>query len=245
MNARIEMPFWAKSAPITIDVRERSFAILARVASNRETLYRWLALGFYAPDDQLIEALTSQRLVYGVGAALEWLGKDQQLFDEGLQRLQRCRAVTRAELVAEYQRLFGTGLDRVSPREAAYRWRDASDLLNNGEVIAHLLRLQYQQFDVAPVMERDDHVAVELEFLSFLCGREAASWSGSLPDMARQLRRQQKSFLDDHLGRWLAEFCQRVRTRTTSNLYAGLALLADAWLKLEHGSNYLPPVTKS
>ena len=190
----------AETLPNSIDSRERAFAILARVAGSRETMYRWLALGFYAPDQQLAEALTSQRMVYDIVAAIEWLGKDQQLFAAGLQRLQRCRAVTQTELADVYQRLFGKGLDRVSPHEATYRWRDASDLLNNGEAIAHLLRLQYQQFNVAPVMERDDHVAVELEFLSFLCGREAKSWSNQLPDIARQLRRQQKSFLDDHLG---------------------------------------------
>jgi TorA maturation chaperone TorD len=245
MTDQIGMQLSAAAAPGLIDPRERAFAILARVASSRETMYRWLALGFYAPDDQFAEALISQRLVHGVVAALEWLGKDQRLFDEGLQRLQHCRAVTLIELAAGYQRLFGKGLDRVSPREAAYRWRDASDLLNNGETIARLLRLQYQQFNIAPIVEREDHVAVELEFLSFLCGREAESWSNVLPDMARQLRRQQKSFLDDHLGRWLAEFCQRVQTRTQSNAYQGLALLADAWLKLEHGPGYLPPVTKS
>jgi TorA maturation chaperone TorD len=245
MTDQIGRRLSAAAAPGVIDPRERAFAILARVASSRETLYRWLALGFYAPDDQFAEALISQRLVYGVVAALEWLGKDQLLFDEGLHHLQRCRTVTQIELAAEYKRLFDKGLDRVSPREAAYRWRDASDLLNTGDVIAHLLRLQYQQFDVAPVTERDDHVAVELEFLSFLCGREAENWSSGLPDMARQLRRQQKSFLDDHLGRWLAEFCQRVQARTQSDAYQGLALLADAWLKLEHGPGYLPPVTKS
>ncbi len=244
MTDQIGRRLSAEAAPNVIDPRERAFAILARVASSRETMYRWLALGFYAPDDQFAEALISQRLVYGVVAALEWLGKDQQLFDEGLQRLQRCCAVTQIELAAEYQRLFGKGLDRVSPREAAYRWRDASDLLNNGETITRLLRLHYQQFNIAPVAEREDHVAVELEFMSFLCGREAESWSNGLPDMARQLRRHQKSFLDDHLGRWLAEFCWRVQARAMSNAYEGLAQLADAWLKLEHGPGYLPPVTK-
>lgn len=244
MNDQIEVAFSAKSAPMVIDARERSFAILTRVASSRETVYRWLALGFYAPEGQIVAALVDGRLVRSFAAAIEWLGKDQQLFDEGLRRLQCCHAVTRAELVAEYQRLFGKGLERVSPREAAYRWRDASDLLNNGEAIARLLRLHYEQFNVAPVVEREDHVAVELEFVSFLCGREAASWSNGLPDMARQLRRQQHSFLDDHLGRWLAEFCRRVQTRTMSSAYEGLALLADAWLKLEHGPGYLPPVTK-
>lgn len=244
MTDRLGMHFSAEAAPSVIDPRERSFAILARVASSRETLYRWLALGFYAPDDQFVEALTSQRLIYGVVAALEWLGKDQQLFNEGLQRLQRCRAVTQVELTTEYQRLFDKGLDRVSPHEAAYRWRDASDLLNNGVAITRLLRLQYQQFNIAPLVEREDHVAVELEFLSFLCEREAESWASGQSEGARQLRRQQKSFLDDHLGRWLAEFCQRVQARTPSDSYQGLAMLADAWLRLEHGPGYLPPVMK-
>lgn len=245
MIDRLPAPSPLQSQPIGLDPRARACVILTRVARDRAAVYRWLALGFYAPDDELVAAVMDQRLVNGVSAAVAWLGADRRLFDDAVQRLANCLTLTLPELKAEYQRLFGKGLDRVSPREAAYRWRDASDLLSGCDAIARLLRLQYQQFDIAPLTERDDHVAVELEFLSFLCERESDSWARELTDAARQLRRQQKSFLDDHLGRWLPEFCRRVQTRTRSDVYRGLALLADAWLRLEHGPNYLPPVTQT
>lgn len=245
MIDRLSAPSPIHPQPILLDPRERACAILTHVACDRAAAYRWLALGFYAPGDQLVAAVIEQRLVNGVSTAIAWLGTDRHVFDEALQRLANCHALALPELEAEYQRLFSKGPDRVARHEAAYRWRDASDLLTNCGAIAWLLRLQYQQFDIAPLDERDDHIAVELEFLSFLCERESESWACGMTENARQLRRQQKSFLDDHLGRWLPEFCQRVQARTESDIYHSLAFLADAWLRLEHGPNYLPPVTQA
>jgi TorA maturation chaperone TorD len=224
------------------DPRERACVILTRVARSRQIVYRWLALGFYPPDEDLAAALRDGRLVVEITAAIDWLGQDRQPLIDQLAQLRPSYDVALTELVAEYERLFGTGLDRIAPREAAYRWRDASDVLQNREAVAQLLRLQYQQFGVTPVNDRDDHVAVELEFLSFLCGHEAASWASGATEAARLLRRQEGAFLDDHLGRWLPEFCQRVRARTLSPVYAVLAGLSDAWLRLEHGPGYLPIV---
>ena len=48
-----------------------------------------------------------------------------------------------------------------------------------------------------------------LEFMAFLCERESDEWEHQ-SEAARQLRRQERAFLDDHLARWYPEFCWRI-----------------------------------
>ena len=227
------------------DPRLRAFEIVARAAKRRGQVYRWLAIGFYPPDADLVSALHTGRLVDEVEAATVWLGQDQARLMPHLKSLTDNASAAASELEAHYARLFGKSVDRVPARESAYRWRDASDLLSTCDAVAQRLRQEYAQFNAASVNGRDDHVAIELEFLSFLCDREAAAWAADAPDEARQLRRRQRTFLDDHLGRWLAEFCRRVRDAAPGTFYAALAVLTDAWLSLEQGPGYLPTLMKT
>jgi TorA maturation chaperone TorD len=55
--------------------------------------------------------------------------------------------------------------------------------------------------------ELPDHVAVELEFLAFLCGQEASAEE----EMAARWRAEQRSFLEGHLLRWLGTFEARLK----------------------------------
>jgi TorA maturation chaperone TorD len=229
---------------ITTDPRLRAFGILSHVAEGRRRVYGWLAFGFYPPDTALVRALTTRHMVEEIEAATAWLGQDQERLTESLRDLGAFLRPRLANLEAEYDRLFGRSIERVVACEAAYRWRDARDLSPKSNSIVHALQQHYQQFSVAPLPGQEDHVAVELEFLSLLCQREAANWAAGAGEAARLLRRQQRSFLDDHLGRWLSEFCQRVLERTPACFYGPLATLADSWLSLEHGPGYLTAVRK-
>ncbi len=229
------------------DPRRRAFRILAHVADSRRCVYRWLALGFYPPDVDLITALATGQMVAEIEASTAWLGQDRDQLAESVRALRGCAGLSLADLDEEYSRLFGKSIERVAPRETAYRWRDVHDLSTVSPAsnsIVRTLQQEYQQFNVAPIPGQEDHVAVELEFLSYLCEREAANWASSAGEAARLLRRQQRSFLDDHLGRWLSEFCQRVLERSTPQalFYGPLAAFTDSWLSLEHGPGYLKAV---
>ena len=225
---------------IDTDPRLRAFGLLARVAEDRGQVYRWLAAGFYPPNSELVLALNAGRLVADMIDHTAWLGADQAHLFARLNGLQKCASVSLLDLEAEYERLFGKSVERISPREATYRWRDASILLEAGDDIARALRQQYGQFGLTPRSGQEDHVAVELEFMAYLCRREATSWQASAAEAARQLRRHERAFLDDHLGRWLSEFCGRVHARGPESFYAQLSALTDAWLSLEDGPGYLP-----
>ena len=218
--------------------RLRAFDQLARVSADRGRVYRWLAALFYPPDEELLRALTAGALVEEIAVCTVWLGNDQLRLASDFRRL--CGEFSLADLQREYERLFGRSVDHVSPRESSYRWRDASSLLGNGDDVARAVRQRFGQYGLTPRAGQEDHVAVELEFLACLCQRESERWQAGLSESARQLRREERAFLDDHLGRWLSEFAARVRERSASPLYSHAARLADTWLSLEHGPGYLP-----
>ncbi|WP_119070076.1 TorD/DmsD family molecular chaperone [Aggregatilinea lenta] len=220
------------------DPKARAFEILARVAGFRSMVYGWLALSFYPPDEPLVSALASGSLVAELSTLTSWLGADQARLQPGIDALAQFAGVTMEALQETYQRCFGKSVRRISPRESTYCWRDASDVLGAREDLAHVLLQQYRQFGVVPQPGQEDHVAVELELLAYLCEREATSWKAGRAEEAKQMRRQQRNFLDDHLGRWLPEFSWQLSSVMRGSFYANQAVLADTWLEMEYGPGY-------
>ncbi|MEE9197211.1 MAG: molecular chaperone TorD family protein, partial [bacterium] len=86
-------------------------------------------------------------------------------------------------------------------------------------------------FSLAPAVgEPPDHAAVELEFMSLLCGREVEAWiREDLTESAESLERE-KHFLAQHLSRWFPEFTRRVANRNGSGFYALAADAAQAFI---------------
>ncbi|RMD97247.1 MAG: hypothetical protein D6812_15605, partial [Deltaproteobacteria bacterium] len=77
-----------------------------------------------------------------------------------------------------------------------------------------------------------DHVAVELEFLSYLCGKEiAAAQEGK--DRAR-ITEAQRRFIERHLALWFPPFARMVAEKTDT-LYKEVVRFADAFLRLDLG----------
>ena len=224
---------------LSANPRTRSFAILAQVARFRSQIYRWLALGFFPPDEALVDGLASGAMLGELGAATLWLGNDRALLAASLGQLARLGPVTLAALEADYERFFGRSVDRVPARESAYRWRDVSDVVGAARDVARALRQQYRQFGTAAAPGSEDHIAVELEFMAYLCARESAAWGAGTSETARQYRRQQHNFLDDHLGRWLPGFCRQLDRQTGQSFYICFARLCDRWMRIEHGPGYM------
>lgn len=227
--------------PITVNENNpqlRAFAILAQIAQARSQVYRWLALGFYAPDEQLVYAINSHELVRDIEKSIMWLGQDQLKLQDSLARLRQGKPTSLVELTNEYNRRFGKSAERISMRESTYRWREASTVVESTNDLARALSQQYAQYDVMPAQDQADQLAVELEFLTFMCDREAANWMANASENARQMRRQERTFLDDHLARWFPEFCWRVTNQPQESFYRSLAQLTQAWLKLEYGPGY-------
>ncbi|NIN69302.1 MAG: 4Fe-4S dicluster domain-containing protein [Anaerolineae bacterium] len=122
-------------------------------------------------------------------------------------------------LEAEYTRLFvGPGRPVAHPCESVYR---------EGQVMGECtlaVRERYAEEGLGPEDQLlPDHVAVELEFMSYLARKEAEAWEENDVDRAEAYLRQEESFLREHLGRWLPSFCKRLLAGEAHPFYAGLA----------------------
>ena len=136
----------------------------------------------------------------------------------------------RLELEVDFNRLFvGPGKVLAPPYESYYR---------SGGAQGGRLRTQdekdvkeaYRRFGLAlpeDCVELSDHIAVELEFLALLHGQcvEAAR-QGDDAEAAR-LAKAAARFEEDHLGTWVHDFADDVRSFAQTPFYASLALLVS------------------
>ena len=136
-----------------------------------------------------------------------------------LSSLQALNGTDAAGLEAAYAATFGVASDGTScfPCESAYFPPDAT-----GWVLAEMDR-EYGRagFKVALSSgEPPDHVAVELDFMSLLCGQEAEAWRRKRVGEAVERLDQEAGFLERHLGRWFPVLARRVADRGDSAFYA-------------------------
>jgi putative dimethyl sulfoxide reductase chaperone len=86
--------------------------------------------------------------------------------------------------------------------------------------------------------EPDDHIVIELEFLSYLIQKTLDCED---VETKKVLFDDQYSFLNNHLLKWCPAFCELLSKSTQFSLYQGAALLLEEYLNLE---NELIPAMK-
>jgi TorA maturation chaperone TorD len=225
------------SHPLISLPQARAFSLLAQVAQGRSEVYRWLALTFYPPDNHLINALQENTFLDEIKTATSWLGTDQQSLVQYITKI--LERVQPPEFIArDYERLSGKGVNRIPMVESAYRWREASNPLKDHTSVINALHQEYALYGISSIALEPDHIAVQLEFLSYLSQQEAFMWRESAGDAARQLRRSENAFLTDHLGRWVPELAQRIHEQMPESIYAAFAALCNAWIRMEYGHGY-------
>jgi TorA maturation chaperone TorD len=92
-----------------------------------------------------------------------------------------------------------------------------------GDSTIEVARFYRQEGLEVDVSEPPDHIAIELEFLSFLAQKEALAEVEGLADEADRCRQVQARFLEGYLQPWLPVFCEAVRAGTENRFYLALA----------------------
>ena len=225
--------------PVSVsDPFQNAFGILTQVGRDRGRVYRWPAVGFYAPGNELVTARQEWTLKGELTQATAWLGMDQRPLLDSLDEMNAHATASLPELQDAYEALFGKSVSRIAARESAYLWRSVTHPADAaGELNQALVNL-YGQYGLKPQAGAEDSLPVQLEFLAYLCQLETQAWQAGTSSTARELRRQERAFLTDHLGRWLPEFCQRMEERALPSFYSALSAFAFRWTKLEYGPGY-------
>jgi TorA maturation chaperone TorD len=139
----------------------------------------------------------------------------------------------RTELAAVYAALFlNMGPNPVFPFESVYTSSEGLLMQRaRDEVLA-----EYRKEGLARISdfnEPEDHVAIELEFMGYLCQKSAEALEAGDRDTAEKYLQKQKDFLERHLLAWIPQFCKDVAKATRSGFYKGIAQITEEHLSLE------------
>ncbi len=204
---------------------EASAGTAAGTAKERSGLYGFLAEVFRAePTPDLLRRIKDNGFLETLTAAGAHLGGEfpQRPEDELLE-----------DLAVEYTRLFLGPGKHVQPYAAIYLGGAGASLCGPATVWARDF-MERAGFTLTPEHHGlPDHVSVELEFMAGMAEREARAIEDSDIEAAAQCRRIQKEFLQDHLGRWLPEFCGRAAEHAELTFYREMARLAGRFIESE------------
>lgn len=241
----------------SVDALERAAELLGDASERRATGWRALALILHEPELDLVDALRSGQLVEQLELATGWLDRDRERFAVPVHELRTLTGeyaetdpeVLLHELKVEHARLFvGPHHVPVPPYESVYRDVDPSSgkpIIMGPTTIA--VDALYQTYGLRhPDSHHDlpDHVATELEFVYFLCRKEAQAWRSDEHEAAKDLRLAQRAFLQDHLGQWWPAFAARLTAAATDGLYRVAAEFGTEYLALETGAAYADGLTE-
>jgi putative dimethyl sulfoxide reductase chaperone len=196
------------------------------------TVYGCLAQACAHPGEAFIEALAQGAWVASLAEAVEAL-EGVEACRETLQTLeivQPSRDPT--ALRTEYTRLFSnTALTDFPPYGADYL---ASHIFMKAQSLADVAGF-YRAFGVGvrAGSERPDHISAELEFMGYLCFKEAYAADHGLLEALEVTAAAERRFLSEHLGRWAPLFLVRFGMVSTQPFYRAMTTFARAFLASE------------
>jgi DMSO reductase family type II enzyme chaperone len=204
------------------------------VALGRSCLYRWLSRAFRYPDAELAADLKGSVLTFFEGTFDLLAERARNALRPALDSLRA--AVTDldlAQLQSDHRRVFGHIESSFCP---PYETRYGNH---------HLFQQTQQLADIAgfyrafgldlsdDANERPDHLAIELEFLHFLCFKEAYGLKHHGPEQVEVCRDAEVKFLREHLLTWAPSFAKRLQEAAGGGFYERLAAFMAAFLSTE------------
>ncbi|MEK7847747.1 MAG: molecular chaperone TorD family protein [Chloroflexota bacterium] len=189
-------------------------------------VYGLLTRAYYGPADGFLPDGFAARLA----AALTALGLPPA--PEDLTALEAAAGTADPlELAVEYTRLFrGPVKAQAYPYESMY---------TDGEVLGRSaldVMREYEQAGVgvsAEFKDLPDHIAAELEFMHYLCAREFEAGQAQDWEEAARFHRIGRSFVKDHLARWVPAFADCISQHATSHFYLALARATTEFIRRE------------
>ena len=137
------------------------------------------------------------------------------------------------DLQKTFTRLFGhTVRGACPPYELEY---GRGEIIQQSSMLADLAGF-YSAFGLEPTSggnERPDHVSTECEFMAVLAAKEAYAIRQGDTAATELVRNAARSFLEEHLGRWLPSFARRIVGEDSDGLYGAIGGFAGVFVASE------------
>ncbi|MBI1732894.1 MAG: molecular chaperone TorD family protein [Gammaproteobacteria bacterium] len=184
-------------------------------ALARAGTYHMLAKAISHPGPSLLVSV-----LQNCKTLLAWPGDWPEGLRNAVQRiLEAGRGSDIGNLAQEHVRLFGPGA-RCPLTETS--WGDVGRMLGKAAQMADISGF-YRAFKLRPLEGREsvpeDHLAMELEFMSLLCLKEAHARNEGTEAPLEVTRSAQGKFVQDHLGTWIEYWLEQLRQNAPPDFY--------------------------
>jgi len=200
----------------------------SKQADFRSKVYGILALAFSLPQENatnLYKSILDAQEIIRTNASVSQPEVDSP-------------SLSNVDLKKEYLRLFvGPGHVKCSPYESIYR--QDRPILAKGLVMGPStadVRRRYAEADLILAKnfnDLPDHIAVEMEFMHFLCAEELRALEDGNSQESTKRREMQQEFLREHLEPWVDRFAECVLRSTRSSFHKSAANLLKTFVKSE------------
>ena len=190
---------------------------------QRGDCFKLLAACFYEPDKQLfIEEELGEKLEQLLGQLAPNCVPTVRQMKNALKQLEQ------EQLSIDHAALFVGPFELIAaPYGSVYIEKKRTVMGDSTINVAQF----YQDAGLSvDIKEPPDHIAIELEFLHYLCAKEAAALNDNQIEDARLLRERQIGFYFTALKPWAETFCEAIRRGTENGFYRNLADCLDHYL---------------
>ena len=210
---------------------------------NRRLVYAFLSRMYEKEVTvELLKELSSE------GSSIMRIGDLMELDDDGFRKgfgmlARYLRSVSgrdlnevKLELAVEYANLFlGVKGKPSHPSESVYT---SEDQTMYQEARDKVMRAYWNAGvdKVKEYTEPEDHIAIELQFMEYLCRKTVEALEKNETEEAKRLLQIQKEFIDDHLSSWVSGLTKDVLEAAEGDFYKGIAYITNAFVELERNS---------
>ncbi len=214
---------------------------LTAAMNNRSVIYNFLSRMYEKEiTSELLKEMFNEKSPILKIEGLQEIPDDE--LKDGLEKLsnylrglkERDLEEARLELAVEYANLFlGIKGKPPHPSESAYRSEDHLIMQEPMDEVLHA----YWDAGVnkeKKFTEPADHIAVELQFMAYLCRKTAEALGRNEKDNALKYLKMQRDFLRNHLSLWVSSFVKDILETAEVDFYKGIAIITKRFIELDN-----------
>lgn len=201
--------------------------------TNRENLYRFLSRIYITEVDQsLLESL--KFMDFPDTCFNAELSDGFRMLEE---YLENCGNDPLDDLAVDYAKVFlGAGIAEGTaafPYESVYTSKKRIMMQDARDEVVAIYATKGLETDDKMMDLPEDHIAVELEFMAFLCRETQFAQDVQNDSVVLSRLKEQRDFLHSHLLNWVPAFCLDVEKNANTGFYKGIGKITMGYLNLD------------
>lgn len=200
----------------TGDIENGDAGMIDENSMARANFYAFLSRMFVEePPFELIEDIVQDKIKFPTVSSHDDFTEGMSLFSNFAEGDKNARDI-HEKLCREFTRLFIGPVPLLYPYESRY--------IDGSMMAKSLIKVkeEYRKAQLKKVNdyhEPEDHIAMELGFMSNLCIKET-----------KESIRKQSDFLQNHLSKWVPAFCDELCAKSNNDFYKGIGKITKGFL---------------